>query len=70
MVAGIACRNGTSIAVLFVDLDGFRNVNDTQGHDASDEVLKRWQADFAAACAKSIQQNCGHEETQQTLPGN
>ncbi len=46
-------RNNHKLAVLFLDLDGFKQVNDTLGHDAGDmllqEVSKRLKATIRAS---------------------
>ena len=46
-----ARRHGEVLAVLFIDLDRFKYVNDTFGHSAGDELLKEVAERFSA-CAR------------------
>ncbi len=46
-----ALRLGRAMALLFVDLDGFKEINDTLGHDAGDLLLKEVGARLVA-CAR------------------
>ncbi len=47
---GRASRGGRPAALLFIDMDGFKAVNDNHGHEEGDELLRQ----FGARLAESI----------------
>lgn len=49
----VARRNKHSFALLFIDLDGFKQINDTWGHDVGDLLLKETAARLLASVRDS-----------------
>lgn len=45
-----ARRESTFLAILFIDLDGFKAVNDGMGHDAGDQLLQQVGKRFIKCC--------------------
>jgi diguanylate cyclase (GGDEF)-like protein len=58
-----ARRRGTRLALMFLDLDNFKQINDTLGHAAGDQVLKRVAQCLATAVrgADTVSRHGGDE---------
>lgn len=54
-----AARNGASLALFYIDIDGFKQINDLHGHAAGDSVLKA-VATRLAACVRQSDTVCRH----------
>jgi two-component system cell cycle response regulator len=64
-----AAARGKSLAVLIVDIDYFKAINDSYGHDAGDDVLREF-ADRMRTCIRGIDLACryGGEEFVVVMP--
>jgi diguanylate cyclase (GGDEF)-like protein/PAS domain S-box-containing protein len=49
----LARREGKSLAVMYIDLDGFKQVNDSLGHDLGDQLLVQFARRMQAAVRQS-----------------
>jgi diguanylate cyclase (GGDEF)-like protein/PAS domain S-box-containing protein len=56
-----ACRHGYYGALLFIDMDNFKNINDSLGHSVGDEMLKK--------VASRLSQSIRHEDIAARMGG-
>ncbi|WP_035384342.1 EAL domain-containing protein [Ferriphaselus sp. R-1] len=50
---GLALRNSSKVAVVFIDLDRFKTINDSLGHDVGDALLKQVAQRFKACLRRT-----------------
>jgi len=54
--------SGEPGAIVYLDLDGFKNVNDTQGHGAGDRILRQIGMRLRDACPNDVVARLGGDE--------
>ena len=57
-----ARERGEAGAIVYLDLDGFKNVNDTQGHGAGDRILRQIGTRLRNACPNDLVARMGGDE--------
>ncbi|MCP2193263.1 diguanylate cyclase (GGDEF) domain-containing protein [Williamsia deligens] len=57
-----AAADGHAVAVMVIDVDDFKRINDTFGHDVGDETLRRLAAAFVDAVGDGVCARTGGEE--------
>lgn len=66
----LARRHGSPLALVSLDLDGLKRVNDSAGHEAGDKVLTSFAALFPALCrVEDLPARLGGDEFSVLLPG-
>ncbi len=66
----LARRHGSPLALVSLDLDGLKRVNDSAGHEAGDEVLTSFADLLGALCrAEDLPSRLGGDEFGVLLPG-
>ena len=62
-------KNNTEIALVVIDIDYFKSVNDEYGHEAGDEVLKFFSRELDNTLGRFLVARIGGEEFCIIVPG-